>query len=193
MKIIQIGANNGKDHVYDFVNENIDDLELLILVEPIPFIIDDLKSQYKNIGKTIIENIAISNDETIKNTKLYYLKDSNYEVSSFDYYHTKYHSPSLEQYPVLSMDVQCLSINQLMDKYNLTYVDYLFIDAEGLDVHIIASIDFSKYDFRNIIFEAAHSDGPFYGGENLRKITEYLVELGYNLSTFDSLCIKASK
>ena len=193
MKIIQIGANNGQDQVYNFINQNLNDLELAILIEPIPFIIDDLKNQYKDIKNVSIENIAISNDEDTNSIKLYYLKDSNYEVSSFNYFHTKSHSPSLEKYPVLSLDVPCLSINQLMDKYNLEYVDYLFIDTEGLDVHIIASIDFSKYDFKNIIFEAVHTDGPFNAGDNLQKIKEYLNQYGYIIEQFDSFCLKASK
>lgn len=193
MKIIQIGANNGKDQVYDFINQNKNNLELAILIEPIPFIIDDLKNQYKDIENVFIENIAISNDETINSMKIYYLKDSNYEVSSFDYFHTKSHSPSLKEYPVLSLDVPCLSINQLMDKHNLKHIDYLFMDTEGLDVYIIASIDFSKYDFKNIIFEAVHTDGPFTSGENLRKIQEYLSQYGYNIEQLDSLNLKASK
>ena len=45
MNIIQIGANNGKDNVFDFIKENKDSLELAILIEPIPFIINELTSQ----------------------------------------------------------------------------------------------------------------------------------------------------
>lgn len=193
MKIIQIGANNGKDHVYDFINQNLPNLELAVLVEPIPFIINELKNQYKDIKNAYIENIAISNEDNTDSMKLYYLKDSNYEVSSFNYYHTKTHSPSLIDYPVLSLDVPCLSINKLMDKYDLTYLDYLFIDTEGLDVHIISSIDFLKYDIQNIIFESAHTDGPFNAGENLKVITAYLNQYGYNVEQYDSLSSKASK
>ena len=67
-----------------------------------------------------------------------------------------------------------------------------FIDTEGLDVHIIASIDFTKYKIKNIIFEIVHADGAFNIGENSNKISQYLIQLGYNLSRIDQLNVKAS-
>ena len=62
MNIIQIGANNGKDKVFDLINQNRFIVDLAVLVEPIPFIIDNLKNQYKDLDNISIENIAISND-----------------------------------------------------------------------------------------------------------------------------------
>lgn len=192
MKLIQIGANNGKDSTFDFIKENINDLELAILVEPIPFIINELKTQYKDVGKAVVENIAITDEDNIESMTLYYLGESNYEVSSFNKNHVINHKPPGSTYPLESLEVSCSTINKLMDKYNLETIDYLFIDTEGLDVHIIASIDFTKYVIKNIIFESVHTDGSFVAGENLTKICNYLNELGYNLSHIDQLNIKAS-
>jgi FkbM family methyltransferase len=192
MKIIQIGANNGKDNVFNFINENKDSLELAILIEPIPFIINELTFQYKDINNITIENIAITDDENLKNMTLYYLGNSNYEVSSFSKNHVIAHKPPGSLYPLESLEVSCLTINELMSKYNLDSIDYLFIDTEGLDVYIIANIDFTKYKIKNIIFEAVHTDGAFNKGENFNKIYNYLTQLGYNLSNIDQLNIKAS-
>ncbi len=192
MKLIQIGANNGKDHVFDFINEHKSELEIAVIIEPIPFIINDLKKQYEGLDKIVIENIAITNEDDKESMTLYYLKDSNYEVSSFNEYHTRAHSPSLIDYPVLSMEVPCMSVNKIMEKHKLDSLDYLYIDTEGLDVFIICSLDFEKYSFKNIIFEAVHSDGPFQPGENLNKSVQYLESLGYTVSQFDSFCLKAS-
>ena len=192
MNIIQIGANNGKDNVFDFIKENKDSLELAILIEPIPFIISELTSQYEGINNIIIENIAITDDENIEQMTLYYLGNSNYEVSSFSKNHVITHKPPGSSYPLESLEVPCFTINKLIDKYNLNTIDYLFIDTEGLDVYIIASIDFTKYKIKNIIFEAVHTDGAFHKGENFNKISSYLTQLGYNLSNIDQLNIKAS-
>ena len=192
MKIIQIGANNGKDSTFDFIKENKDSLELAILIEPIPFIIDELKSQYKDINNIIVENIAITDEENLEKMTLYYLGDSNYEVSSFNKNHVITHKPPGSLYPLESLEVSCSTINKLMDKHNIDIIDYLFIDTEGLDVHIIASINFTKYKIKNIIFEAVHTDGAFNRGENFNKICNYLNQLGYNLSSIDQLNIKAS-
>ena len=86
-----------------------------------------------------------------------------------------------------------MTINKLMDKYNLLELEYLFIDAEGLDVFIIDSLEFNKYNYKNIIFEAVHSDGPFTQGNNLNYICSMLTSIGYDISQYDSFCLKASK
>ena len=127
MKVIQIGANNGKDNTFDFLKENKSTLELVILVEPIPFIIGDLELQYEGINNVIIENIAITNDENVKEMTLYYLGDSNYEVSSFNKDHVITHKPPGSSFPLESLEVPCFTINTLMNKYNLDVVDYFIV------------------------------------------------------------------
>jgi hypothetical protein len=72
MNIIQIGANNGKDKVFDLINQNRFIVDLAVLVEPIPFIIDNLKNQYKDLDNISIENIAISNDPNSQYLTLYF-------------------------------------------------------------------------------------------------------------------------
>ena len=194
MKVIQIGANNGKDQTFNFIKKNNDKIELALIIEPIPFssIQDSLKTQYKEINNAIIENIAISLDEKEFMT-LYYLENSNYEVSSFNPDHTKTHSPDLEKFPLCEIQVPCRNINSIINQYNIKKLDYLFIDAEGLDVHIIGSIDFDVCDIDNIVFEAVHTDGPFQHGDNLKGIVLYLQRMGYNINKYDDYCYIASK
>jgi FkbM family methyltransferase len=189
MKIIQIGSNDGNDNVKQFINENQNNIDLVVLVEPIPFILDKLKENYKDFNNIFIENIAISDNELEKFT-LYYEEGSNYELSSFRKQHLIDCQCSLER--IKSIDVKCLTVNQLFEKYNIDTLDYLHIDTEGLDVHIISSIDFSKFKIKNIIFEAIHTDGTQKVGTNYMEITKYLTELGYNLSQTDGLNIKAT-
>ena len=80
MKIVQIGANSGNDSVFDFINKNQHDIDLAILIEPIPYIIDDLKNKYNTFNNIEIENIAISDVESDMFT-LFYEENSNYEVN----------------------------------------------------------------------------------------------------------------
>ena len=148
MKIIQIGANNGKDEVFDLINQNRFNIESVILIEPIPFIIDDLKNQYKDLDNVSIESIAINDDPNSKHLTLYYIENSNYEVSSFNKEHVIRHKPEDETNEIKSLDIPCMTFNNIMEKYNLTDLDYLFIDTEGLDTYIINSIDFNKYNIK---------------------------------------------
>jgi FkbM family methyltransferase len=181
MKIIQIGANNGKDEVFDLINQNRFIIELAVLIEPIPFIIDDLKNQYKDLDNVSIENIAINDDPNSQHLTLYYIENSNYEVSSFNKEHVIKHKPEDEMNEIKSLDIPCITFNNIMEKYNLIDLDYLFIDAEGLDTYIINSIDFNKYNIKNIIFEALHANGPFNAGENAQQTINYLTNKGYML------------
>jgi FkbM family methyltransferase len=181
MNIIQIGANNGKDKVFDLINQNRFIVDLAVLVEPIPFIIDNLKNQYKDLDNISIENIAISNDPNSQYLTLYYIENSNYEVSSFNKEHVIVHKPKDETNEIKSLNVPCMTFNNIMEKYSLINLDYLFIDTEGLDTYIINSIDFKKYNIKNISFESKHTDGPFITGENANQIINYLTQLGYTL------------
>jgi len=189
MKIVQIGSNDGDDSVRQFIIENQSNIDLVVLVEPIPFILDKLKENYKDFNNIFIENIAISDNELEKFT-LYYEEDSNYELSSFRKQHLIDCNCSLEK--IKSIDVNCLTINQLFEKYNIDTLDYLHIDTEGLDVYIISSIDFNKFKIKNIIFEVIHTDGTQKLGTNYIETTEYLKKLGYNLSQIDGMNIKAT-
>ena len=194
MKIVQIGSNDGDDSVRQFINKNQNNIELVVLVEPIPFILDKLKENYKDFNNVFIENIAISDDELEKFT-LYYEEGSNYELSSFRKQHLIDCQCSLEK--IKSIDVDCLTINQLFEKYSIDTLDYLYIDTEGLDVHIINSIDFNKFKIKNLIFEVTHTDGIHTDGTpkigtNYTEITKYLIKLGYNLSQIDGINIKAT-
>ena len=189
MKLIQVGANSGNDDVFNFISENRNDIDLAILIEPIPFIIDTLKNSYKSFNNIIIENIAISDEDTSEFI-LYYEENSNYEVSSFSKKHLLDHG--CPDYKIKSLNVPCLTINQLLEKYNINELDYLYIDTEGLDVHIISSIDYSKYKIKNIIFEIAHTDGANNRGSNCSEILQYLDNLGYSLTPLDNLNVKAS-
>lgn len=189
MNVIQIGANTGKDSVYDFLNDNKSDVELIILVEPIPFIIDELKSQYESFDNVIIENIAISDDE-VTEFDIFYEDNSNYEVSSFSKTHLLDHG--CPEYKIKTIKVPSLTINQLLEKHKIYELDYLFLDAEGLDVHIISKIDFTKFKIKNLIFEVAHTDGVNTRGENYHIIMNWLESLGYTMIKYDNLNVKAS-
>jgi FkbM family methyltransferase len=194
MKIIQIGANNGKDEVFDLISQNRFNIELAVLIEPIPFIIDDLKNQYKDLDNVSIESIAINDDPNSKHLTLYYIENSNYEVSSFNKEHVIEHKPEDETNEIKSLDIPCMTFNNIMEKYTLTDLDYLFIDTEGLDTYIINSIDFNKYNIQNIIFETIHADGPFTTGKNAEKTLNYLINMGYMLKYsedgWDTMAIK---
>ncbi len=70
------------------------------------------------------------------------------------------------------IDVEVFTLAELLDRFQLTRVDYLSIDTEGAELAILQGIDFSRYDIRVIGLENNYRDGrPF----------DLLVAHGYRL------------
>ena len=184
MKIIQIGANNGNDFVYEFIEKNKNHIELAILVEPILSVIDALKNKYKNIPNIHIENKAISDNENDNNFVLYYA-DNKSAFSSFNKNHLIVHGCNINE--IKTLNCPCMTINKLIENYNIIYLDYLFIDTEGLDCSIIKSINFKNIKIKNIVFEYVHSDGPQQHGEKLNDTKILLERIEYNMQKYDNL------
>jgi hypothetical protein len=72
--------------------------------------------------------------------------------------------------------IKAMSINTFFKKYELTDIDILFIDAEGLDDAIISSIDFGSFNIKKIYFENLHLKNP--------EIYAYLESKGYKTTRY---------
>lgn len=172
MKIVQIGTNTGNDDLSKLIQDNQPDL--LLLVEPMKIHNEKIEDQYKWVKNKVIENIAITTDSSSEQeTSFFYHKNDGplYEVASIDPYHILKHGYHPEG--IVELRVECKTINALFEKYNLQQIDILFIDAEGLDDHIIKSIDFSKFKINEIYFENLHIKN--------QDIYQYLNKLGYSI------------
>jgi FkbM family methyltransferase len=164
MNIIQIGANRANDDVTPVVNHHSSILNKFIAVEPLTVHHSAIKECYKHIPQLIIEGVAITPTPAQESLSFYYHKEDGpkYEVASTEKSHILKHviyNPKLTEDGLVELEVDCLTLNQLFDKHELTTVDMLYIDAEGLDFELIKSIDFSKFSIVNIIYEHLHIDG----------------------------------
>jgi FkbM family methyltransferase len=56
------------------------------------------------------------------------------------------------------VEVGCVTFEFLMDQLGITEIDYLKIDAEGLDYDILNTIDFNKFNIKVIRAESQHID-----------------------------------
>jgi len=155
MDIIQIGANRGSDDLTQLIFENKNRLGKIILVEPMSHHHELLRECYNDIP-IIIEGIAITDDPKLGKMPLYYSLQNapHFEVASFSKEHVLKCGFGAD---IMEKEVICMTINQLMEKHKLDYLDILFIDAEGLDDRIIKSINFKKYKIKTIIYENLHT------------------------------------
>ena len=157
--LIQIGANDGV--AFDELNFFIKKYKInSVLVEPIYESYEKLQNNYKNFDFVKLENSAISDDNTINylykvDTKfLKYYGNHIPAISSFDNKHLIKHG--VKSSHIKKEEVRSLTIKNLLEKYNISNLDLLFVDAEGYDGNIVSDF-LDKVNFRSIIiFEYIH-------------------------------------
>ncbi len=157
--VVQIGANQGNDELTELLKGK--HIEKLILVEPLDIHNDNLKQCYSNIKEVHIENIAIIDNPNQKEVSFYFHKEDrieygwgNHEISTLDKNHILKHGKTEEG--IVEIKVPSMTINDLLDKYNLKNIDILFMDVEGFDHNILLSIDYNKYSIKDLYFENLH-------------------------------------
>ena len=192
MVIVQIGTNDGCDDVCAFVKANAETITTCVLIEPLEFLNEQIKQNYANINNVIIENIGIAADNTAAVEREFFYEENsdNYQVSSLIENHAKISIKSSNR--IVKKLIKVMNINDLFAKYNLTVIDYLFVDAEGVDVDIIDSINFSQFTIKNILFESAHSDGNWNKSNKYDMLVKKLKTLKYDVSDIDALNTQAT-
>jgi FkbM family methyltransferase len=189
--IIQVGTNNGNDHVRDFCK--IVQPDVILLVEPFPIHKKSIIKNYTGISNVILEEVAIVPYPMEKTTIYFHDKDGpighpkhSYEVASVDPEHLVRHGYSKSE--LKSFTARCKTLSQLFDTYSIKKIDYLFLDIEGIDFDVLTSIDFSAYDIHNLQIEYIHLDQ--------NKLVSFMAEKGYrigvSLNKFDTMFVKQS-
>ena len=130
----------------------------MILLEPLKVHHESLKKCYSHIkNKSILGNIITA--EKINEGKdvdsWYHLDDGpGYEIASINKDHIKKHSfinPAFEdESRYRKITSKAITLDSLFETQDIKDIDFLFIDAEGLDSDSIKSIDFDVYDIKNI-------------------------------------------
>ena len=183
--IIQIGSNVGDTHndpIFNIITNNTN----LILVEPVPFLFEQLKNNYaKKFGNTpniIFINKAVSNfigkilmttpSEKNDFSKLPWWAS---QIGSVNSNHATEHIPTLL---VEEINVETTTINEIVKEYNIKQIDLLQIDAEGHDYIILMDYNF-EIKPKKIIFEDKHMDGYCTTGIKYDELSNKLLSLGY--------------
>jgi FkbM family methyltransferase len=171
---IEIGANNG----INFSNTYFFEKNLNwqgICVEPYPELFEELK---KN-RNCYAENSCISSEKKIAQfLKCYGFITEMYSgiIDDYDPRHIERINNEIEIFGGAKeiIEVQCISFDDLTEKYKIDKVDLLSIDIEGGEEKIIKSIDFSKIYIDVIIIENNFNDNG---------MRDYLKNKGYCLVT----------
>ena len=175
MTIVQIGCNNGKDHVLEFCLKNKEGIEAIHLVEPNPEALEDCKQTYSDFRQARFYNLAIvPNDADSIDLHIPRSKSFNAHASTLTNHLTSHGHIDFN-----TINIPSTNLGRFFDSNNITKCDRLYIDTEGLDCEIILNLDIEKHNIRRIEFEILHTDGVFTRGQNYNSCIEKLKTLGY--------------
>ena len=183
--IIQIGSHIGNTRNDPIFNE-IDKTTTLILVEPVPYLFNQLKKNYKekNIDNIIFINKAVSNyigyiELTIPSEKNDFSKLPWWasQLASTNEEHCKTHIKDLITEKIT---VETTTLNEIIKDHNIKEIELLHTDTEGNDYNILMSYNFIIKPCK-ILFEHKHMDGIWKVGEKYKQLKLFLEEHNYKL------------
>ena len=176
--LIQIGANDGNR--FDELNKFIKEHRIKsILVEPINEYFEDLKRNYQNFENVYFENSAIT--VGAKEKEIFAVNNNNLKdydehikgINSFDKNHLIKHG--VKSNHIIKKKINCISILNLLEKYNISNLDILFVDAEGYDGNILIDFLNSSKQEPILIFEYIHVENKI-----LKNLIDILTKKNYS-------------
>ena len=177
--------------------------EKVLLVEPVPHNVVEIKKNLNNLEGITIEQVALSDkNETrnfyfVKNTSIHKLKKHwSSGIGSFKKQHLLDHKSKrfkIEEEDIDKISIEAIRFKDLVDKYNINQIDKLLVDVEGSEFAILNDIDLSSINIKKIIFEYKHFDGYQTTGKKLEEILKKFEENGYTTKKIDEENILATK
>ena len=143
---IQIGTNVGND-TFQRTVERIEEKINIVLVEPNVNLLEDIKKNYNALEKKHkINVISYGISTTEGDAELYFY----WKVSGLS---TLLKRRTIADNPEFIVKIKTITFDKLCEIIGTTEIEYLSIDAEGMDYLILNSIDLTKINIKEIIFE----------------------------------------
>ncbi len=161
MCLIQIGSGSANLDTYiddgftSFIKKKNIKSKILI-VEANPAHLNNLKNFWRKNLNVKIFNLAVIPDNINQNKmQFFYCQEDapNYQIFSNSKSFVKKHFPNGT---IKTKIVNCIKVSVFLKKNNVSIVDYLSIDIEGMDYEVLMNLDLKKFDIKNISFEHLH-------------------------------------
>ncbi|HEU4768219.1 MAG TPA: FkbM family methyltransferase [Pyrinomonadaceae bacterium] len=187
---VQVGSNDGVqgDPIHDLIVSR--EGWRGIFIEPIDFLFQRLRKNYGEAERFIFENVAIGTEKGSK--KFYYVSEKAAELGlpywhdqlgSFDKAHiTRALGDEVSPY-IVEEDVECLPLQDVLDRNRVDAIDLLHIDTEGFDYKVLSQVDLKRYKPSVILFEHhLLSDDEFGKARKLLRDNRYrLIQYGNDI------------
>ena len=162
---LQIGSNDGVqgDPIHNLITKNAKWAG--IFVEPVEFVFQRLKQNYRNAERFTFENVAIAKETGV--AKFYYVSERARakledtlphwdQLGSFDRNHILKHlGGTLDAY-IVEEKINCVPLQEILDRNGVTKIDLLHVDTEGSDYNVLSQVNFDKYKPLVVLYEHLH-------------------------------------
>ena len=197
--LIIIGANNGSGLEELILKQK----NKVLLIEPVNYNFQQLKNKFKNKDNITFENVGISDEK--KQIKFYYVNENSIKklgkewasgIGSFKKKHLLDHHGKrfkITESEIEEANIKIVTFDDIIKKYNINEIEYLFIDTEGYDYQIIRSINFNKIKINRIKFEYKHFDDTFKFEKRLSELREMFRQLNFKETDIDDENINFEK
>lgn len=160
--IVQIGSSDGflGDPIYPLLARNPG--WTCLFVEPVPHVFAKLRALHGQDSRHKFENSAINDGSRMT---FHYLDPSVSEacgggyagqLGSFNRTHIIRHLGSAALPYIREVEIQGMTLSQLLGKHGIDRIDLLHVDAEGYDWQIVRQLDLNRFRPTVILFEHLH-------------------------------------
>jgi FkbM family methyltransferase len=161
----------------------------ILLIEPVPFLFARLEAKYGGRPNVSLRKFAISLSDG-EETFVAPLQTANTiegygdQLGSLIPDHAAKHDVRFTEHTE-KIRVQVLRFETLIRSEDISSIDCLLTDTEGMDADLLLSFPFSRVLPQQIIFECKHADGTSRIGKKLGGLLIALDCLGYDTHILD--------
>lgn len=148
--IFDIGANTGQN-----LNYFLDKADIVFAFEANPYLVEKIESDFErpiNDKKLIVRNIALVNNENIKDIDFYIHKSKNTHSTIYPDDISKFHKHKVK------CDKASLIIKKYLEEFNISKIEYIKIDIEGADKLVLEDLLKNNVLAKNLSVECHHAE-----------------------------------
>lgn len=186
--LMVIGAHDGSK-IEKYIRQQAE-LGNVLLVEPVPFLFERLKERFADCPSVRCRPCVVSTkDGEVEFTAPKPSASSVIvwadQLGSLRPGHAVSHRAAMSEH-IDIIKMQAVSLATLVNDEDISSLDALVIDTEGMDAELLPTFPFSKVVPQGIVFEFKHSDGVMTVGRKLANLLLRLDELGYRTKVLDT-------
>lgn len=189
VELVVVGAHNGSKLFH--VIERAANKGTVILIEPVKWLFDELVDKVSRLENVICINKAVVKKEETKEVVFNAPKENANtfntvadQLGSLVLNHANDCVSGINDY-FERVTVSAITFKKLFKEFEITHVNSLITDTEGMDAVLLSSFPFDEIEPYEILFEFKHSDGTMKVGKNLANLLIHLTDLEYAIVPVD--------